>query len=162
MINSALILLTLMGSLATGNIKTTMDEQGRKEVEELHQFFQDWSTGHLDASDSSFERFSKVMADGFEIISPGGGRMTRVEILARVREGHGSSKGTSFRIWIQNYRSRPIGNGLLLVTYEEWQDTDGEKRGRISTAVFQPKSDTPNGLEWLHVHETWLSDGATR
>ena len=162
MIHSTLILLTAMGLLATGKTATTMDERCRKEVEELHQFFQNWFTGHLDPSDKDFQRFSNVMADGFEIISPDGGRMKRSEILTRVRDGHGSSKGEGFRIWIENYRSRPIGNDLLLVTYEEWQEAGSDKRGRVSTAVFRPKSETPNGVEWLHVHETWLSEAAAR
>ena len=33
---------------------------------------------------------------------------------------------------------------------------DGTITGRVSTAVFRERADTPNGLAWLHVHETWL------
>ena len=98
------------------------------------------------------------MAEGFEIISPNGGRMTRAEILNRVRGGHGADQGKGFRVWIENYQSRPLTDGFLLVTYEEWQEQDGEKRGRVSTAVFRKSSDAPNGVVWLHVHETWLSE----
>lgn len=153
MIHSALISLAVMVQITTG---PTMDDRCRKEVEELHRFFQDWFNGQLEPTDHNFQRFSGVMAEGFEILSPDGGRMTRSEILARVREGHGSSNDKSFRIWIENYESRAIARDLLLVTYEEWQETGGEKRGRTSSAVFRSKSTTPNGVAWLHVHETWL------
>ena len=71
----------------------TMDERCQKEVIELHQFFQDWFNGKLESSDESFKRFSGVMEKSFEIISPDGGRMTRAEILGRVRGGHGVNQG---------------------------------------------------------------------
>jgi hypothetical protein len=47
---------------------------------------------------------------------------------------------------------------LCLVTYEEWQHLSGTASGRISSAWFRARSDTPHGVEWLHVHETWLPD----
>lgn len=46
---------------------------------------------------------------------------------------------------------------IALVTYEESQSRDGDKRVLFSSALFRDKEGTPNGLEWLHVHETWLS-----
>jgi hypothetical protein len=150
------MLLCLLAATTATYSEETMDERCRKEVIELHQFFQDWSNGKLEESDASFERFSGVMAESFEIISPDGGRMKRAEILGRVRGGHGAGQGS--RIWIENYASRPLTDGFLLVTYEEWQEEGGEKRGRVSTALFRERSHTPNGVVWLHVHETWLSN----
>jgi hypothetical protein len=49
---------------------------------------------------------------------------------------------------------------ILLVTYEEWQQSGDQTTARLSTALFRDKPDAPNGLEWLHVHETWLPDRA--
>jgi len=147
---------TFIAGVAIAREQNAMDDACRKEVIELHQFFQDWNLGKLERTEDQFRRFSSVMADEFEIISPGGGRMARTEIFDRVRGGHGSSKGADFRIWIENYRSRPIGDGLLLVTYEEWQSQDGKDIGRVSTAVFRRESGSPTGVTCLHVHETWL------
>lgn len=42
-------------------------------------------------------------------------------------------------------------------TYEEWQDTGQGERGRISSVLFRRRERAPNGVEWLHVHETWIS-----
>jgi hypothetical protein len=47
---------------------------------------------------------------------------------------------------------------MLLATYEEWQVIEGETRGRLSTALFRNREGTPNGIEWVHLHETWMSD----
>ena len=44
---------------------------------------------------------------------------------------------------------------LALATYEEWQEIDGKINARLSTVLLRAKADAPNGVEWLHVHETW-------
>jgi hypothetical protein len=51
---------------------------------------------------------------------------------------------------------RLLSPQLALTTYEEWQEIEGKVTARVSTAVFKQKANTPNGVEWLHVHETWL------
>ena len=62
------------------------------------------------------------------------------------------------KIWIENLQVRHTVGSQAMVVYEEWQEIEGEARGRLSTAVLQRCEGTPNGLEWLHVHEVWLPD----
>lgn len=47
---------------------------------------------------------------------------------------------------------------LDLGTYEEWQTTGGVATGRLSTAVMRSVPGFPNGLAWVHLHETRLPD----
>lgn len=132
------------------------EERCKKEVAELHQFFQDWFRGKLDKTDGAFSRFKSVMAEGFEIISPAGRAMTRDVILDAVQGGHGNDPEAN--IWIENHRHLLTYGDLSLVSYEEWQVTGGTKRGRLSTALLRVTEKTPNNLQWLHVHETWLPE----
>jgi hypothetical protein len=62
------------------------------------------------------------------------------------------------KIWIENFSFRLIREDIFLVTYEEWQKTNGEDKGRLSTVIFCKSSNKFNGIVWLHVHETWLSE----
>lgn len=135
-----------------------MDDRCHEEVVQLHRFFQDWFNGTLDKTDENFRRFGEVVAEEFQIILPNGEMTDREDILVRVRDAHGgnAASGTPIRIWIDAFRSRPIDAGLQLVTYQEWQQTDADPRGRRSTAVMRARPGTPNGVEWLHVHEVWL------
>ncbi len=149
-------MLALLAGPAATLEGQTMDENCRKDVIELHQFFEDWFSGKLEPSEKNFERFTATVAESFEIISPDGTRMVRDEILERVKNAHGANKDRGFRVWIKNYRGRPIQEGIHLATYEEWQEQDGKERGRLSTALFRTNPDAPNGVVWLHVHETWL------
>lgn len=127
-----------------------------REIVELHQFFEDWFTGSIEASDQSYGRFGEVLAEGFAIIGPGGVESGKEAILGGVRAAHGSRDAADFAIWIENVRVRECREERCLVTYEEWQRAEGGTRGRLSTAVLGVRAGAPNGLEWHHVHETWL------
>lgn len=138
-----------------------MKERCEREVTELHRFFQDWFGGLLENDADTLSRFGSVLAEGFLIVPPGGSALERGSLVERLRGAHGSwatGRERPGRIWIENFHVRRSADDWALVTYEEWQEVGGETRGRISTAVFGRREDTPNGVEWLHVHETWLPD----
>jgi hypothetical protein len=77
------------------------------------------------------------------------------------RAAYGGQANTEFRIWIEQPAARRLSGDLWLVTYEEWQnDGVGQINGRLSSALFTARAGMPNGVAWLHVHETWLPDPA--
>ena len=119
------------------------------EVRELHSFFERWFAGTADRAEL---RRLDVLDDSFHMIGPDG-RLHRVgEVRSAIESAYGRR---SVLIEIRNvrvHRSAPVG------TYEEWQTTDGELTGRISSAVMEGDPLAPNGLRWMHLHETWLPD----
>lgn len=125
------------------------------EIIELHDFFVAWFAGALPATDAAYARLVDTMAPEFVIVSPGGVLTLREPLITQLRAAHGSRPG--WQIWIENAELRFQQGGLTGATYEEWQrHADGTVTGRLSTVVFRARADTPNGLVWLHVHETWL------
>ncbi len=139
-----------------------MDGRCRREVTELHGFFEGWFNGTLAATEESFNRFSSVMAPGFEIIFPNSRAMGRDELLAHVRGAHGLYAPGGKRIRVENCICRAIAPTMRLVTYEEWIDGPEGSNGRLSSAVMRLKEGTPNGVEWLHVHEARLDQPRSR
>ncbi|MEE8155733.1 MAG: hypothetical protein V3T53_12340 [Phycisphaerales bacterium] len=131
----------------------------RKEVVELHEFFQQWFTGELPQTEEALDRFVSVVAEGFHIVSPAGRIMQRDRILDAVRGGYRSGP---VKIWIKNHTHRLTLGDLALVTYEEWQSSGDETRGRLSSALLRVKAGLLNDLQWLHVHETWLPETAVK
>ena len=93
-----------------------------------------------------------MLADSFIMIGPDG----RASGVEQVREMVRASYGTRrIEFTIRNVALRsdsPVG------TYEEWQTAYGATTGRLSTVVMAPAAHLPNGLAWLHLHETWLPD----
>jgi len=119
------------------------------EVRELHAFFGRWYSGA--ASRSEFSRLD-VLAEAFLMIGPDGRTANVVEVRDMIRASYGLR---SIDFMIKNVSVRldaPIG------TYEEWQTDSGVTTGRLSTAVMEPAPHQPNGLQWVHLHETWLPD----
>ena len=134
-----------------------MEEQCRREVNELHEFFVDWFNGESEAPE--FSRFERALARGFVIITPDGRLRERVEILEQVRNARGSWQQPGEPpgcIHIENFQLRWQHGNVILCSYEEWQEGRAETKGRLSTAVFGLRAETPNGVEWLHLHEVWL------
>ncbi len=138
-----------------------MEERCRLEVKELHQFFEDWFTGKIEGEDH-YSRFSKVMADGFEMISPEGAKVSRKDVLTAIMGAQGHLAGREFKIWIENHTSRSVTPDLELVTYEEWQENGGVRAGRLSTALMRRNDDAPRGVEWIHLHEVMISTETAR
>jgi hypothetical protein len=132
-----------------------MDERCHTEIIELHDFFQQWLTGFLARDDDAFRRVSRVLGEGFVLITPDGTREERAPLLDRLRAAHDTRR--DLRMWIEGFRVHHREGDLLIATYEEWQETGGATTARLSTAVFRAKEGVPHGVEWLHVHETWMA-----
>lgn len=123
------------------------------EVEDLHAFFTGWYGGALPNTEPAFARLDLVLAPGFELTTSDGIRIARRELVSQIRAGHASGPVT---IWIEDARARELGERLVLVTYEEWQDRGDGPRGRVSSAVLRDMPDLPHDMQWQFVHETWL------
>ncbi len=127
-----------------------------REIEVLHNFFGQWFRAELPATDAAFARFERVLANDFSLIGPDGEEIGRREILERVRSAHGSWREQGFEVWIEDIRPRQAPDGHCLMTYQEWQQGEEATKVRISTVLFRARATAPNGVEWLHLHETWL------
>jgi hypothetical protein len=126
-----------------------------REIIELHDFFQSWFTGALPETEATFQRFATVTDKGFCIIGPHG-RLTGLESLTTgLRHAYGKQPG--LRIWTQNHTLRQQHDDVALCTYEEWQETADATTARLSSVLFRRSTAAPNGVVWLHVHETWIA-----
>lgn len=137
----------------------SMIEQCRQEVDQLHQFFEDWFNGNIQNGDDTFGRFAKVLGEDFRIISPNANVTPKSELAVGLKSAYGiwTSKEPGWHIYIKNFEGRTLGQGICLVTYEEWQGPSIEDtQKRRSSALFRSNEEKPLGVEWVHVHETWM------
>jgi hypothetical protein len=151
----------LAGSPALAEDTRSLEDRCRAEIVELHEFLEQWSNAELPATEEAFARFGDVMAPAFVIIDPDGEQVGQEPILDAIRAAHGRWREAPGHIRIENYRLHHAAGGLALATYEEWHDL-GEDRGRLSTVLFGPNDEAPNGLEWLHLHEVWIDPSEGR
>jgi hypothetical protein len=131
-----------------------MKKEITTEIVDLHQFFQDWFNGDLGASTENFSRLGIALAPNFKMITPQGNLVERAPLVDSLNSAHNSRTG--MRIWIKNVVLQHQLGETIIATYEEWQEIKSQVSARLSSATFKFDSDAPNGVAWVHLHETWL------
>lgn len=124
------------------------------EVVDLHRFFVDWFNA-ASADNADFRRFERVMGEGFCMVAPDGQVLDRDAVLDHVSASRASCDG-GFTISIEDIRAGWQAGDTIVVCYVEAQQRAGKHSRRRSSAVFTTSSSGPNGVEWRHLHETWL------
>ena len=128
--------------------------QCMREVIELHDFFQAWLEGSAPQTESVFRRFTDVNDPAFLLIGPHG----RAIDLSAARRWIWEAWNTrpNSRLWTEAHTLRFSTGEMAVMTYHELQLNDGAPNQRLSTVVFRQDPAAPNGLVWVHVHETWM------
>lgn len=121
-------------------------------VVSLHGFIADWLAGRVD--DAAFSRFESALAPEFRIVSGDGDVTQRDRFLAGFRDAR-DTESADFRIDVRNVRTRPVGDGLAVATFEEHHG-GADSSVRVTSALLRADADAPDGVAWLHVHETPL------
>lgn len=126
-----------------------------REIVDLHEFFQGWLRGELEPA--AIGRLEAALADDFGMVLPSGRRLERRELVSGLRGQQGEVPSLAIRIEAPVLRA--AGEGWRLAVYREHQRSEDGENARISTVLFREDPDGPNGLRWVHVHETW-AEGA--
>jgi hypothetical protein len=89
------------------------------------------------------------------MIPPTGSIFDRDATIELIRSNKSSFNG-DFSIEIEDIRSGWEAADMIVVTYIEAQVKGGKSSRRQASALFTSSSSAPNGVEWRHLHETWL------
>ncbi len=93
----------------------------------------------------------------FTLIGPDGNISDRNQVLAAVETGHGRSG--PLEIVTSDHTVLADRPGVLVARYVETHHLASRTDRRITTVVFTDRMDLPNGVGWLHAHETWIDRG---
>ena len=133
---------------------TSLLSRASAEVVDLHRFFVDWfDKRRCEAAD--FSRFERVMGEDFTMVVPTGQLLDRAAVLGYVKASRGTFDG-DFAISIEDIRPGWQSGDVIVLTYVEAQQRAGQASRRRSSTIFTVSSSAPNGVEWRHLHETWL------
>jgi hypothetical protein len=129
-------------------------ERASAEIIAFHQFFVAWyDAPTADATD--FGRCELVFGQGFHMIPPSGRLLDREATIDLIRSSRASYNG-DLSIEIEDIRCGWEAADMIVVTYIEAQVRAGVSSRRQASALFTSSSSAPNGVEWRHLHETWL------
>ncbi|QIA24973.1 DUF4440 domain-containing protein [Mesorhizobium sp. AA22] len=136
------------------NEKPSLLSRASAEIVDLHRFFVDWFD-RASADMVDFSRFERVMGDGFCMVAPSGQVLDRKAVLDHIKASRATCDG-DFAISIEDIRAGWQAGDTIVISYVEAQQRAGKHSRRRSSAVFTTSSSAPNGVEWRHLHETWL------
>lgn len=137
-----------------------MEREFEAEVRAFHDDLADWFAGRLEHTEAGFAALADVIPDDFVLISPRGTVGEGRALMAGIEKAHGAHAGVPFSMRIGNCRCRVVEGGYCLGTYEAWEERDGAKTARLATVLLRANPAMRHGLEWLHLHETWLDGHA--
>lgn len=135
-------------------MSTSLFSRASAEIVDLHRFFVDWFV-EARAGAVDFSRFEAVMGEGLTMVAPSGHILDREAVVGHVRDSRATCDD-GFTIEIEDIRPGWQTTDTIVVLYVEAQLRGGKHSRRQSSAVFTTSSSAPNGVEWRHLHETWL------
>ena len=130
-------------------------ESWQREIDELHEFFEAYFLGTIDAAETG--RLEASLAPDFTFIGPDGAEADRAGTIAAVTGGHAHT--SSLKITITDARLLVDSSDVVICRYVENHELADRTNHRVSTVVFSKDADGSNGLKWRAVHETWLPGG---
>ena len=128
-----------------------------QEILDLHAFIEAWLVGSAPRAATAFARFADVLHPRFVMIDIRGAVRDRDELLATFESAHGQNRD-GIEVAIGELDCRLERDDVCLMTYLESQRLEQVTTRRFSTALFVPHADAPNGVAWVHLHETWIPD----
>ena len=129
-------------------------ELAAREIVELHDFFVDWFVAD-ERPAPDFARFADAMAADVTMIPPEGEILQRAAIIEHVSSARGTV-AADFSIRIEDIWPAWENGDAILVCYVEVQWRNGGSSRRRSSVLLSKNSSAPLGVEWRHLHETWL------
>lgn len=147
-----LLLCALLAGTAAAQSPQAPD--WRAEIRQLHEFFAGWYTGELADTDENFARLTDVLADDFQLITGGGFTVDRDMMVGMMRGEHGSRP--DMEMHVDEPRLRLHEGGLILFTYREHGSSAGRSKSTLITVLMREVPEAPNGVQWVHLHETEL------
>ena len=142
-----------------------MDMQAHveREIRKLHAFFEAWYRGTIEDTDSAYSRLENVLAPEFILITSDGYTMPREQLLPLLRAEH--ARRPEIEMQVDQIQVRLVSGeiadgGIAVITYQEHGTTANGIKSTLITAVLRANAQTPNGLEWVHIHEVLLPESS--
>ena len=130
-------------------IDTSFSNLARREIDDLHLFFQAWYSG----GDNTFDldRVTTVLAPEFELLAPNDEWITREQLLDELYEGRG--RYPTLMITIEHLGYRPYGTDAASLEYTEQHVENGQVDKRLCCASLRRARSGSSGIEWVAIYE---------
>lgn len=129
-----------------------MSDRYEREFVELYTFFRTWFRGEVEKSEAAISRLADVCAQAFTLVTDTGDVLSRDEVLKWFFDRHGSAPAYDFRV--EEAAVRQQHGDVTICTFTLRVGREGPGDPVLQTAVFREEPSAPNGVVFLHAHNT--------
>ena len=120
----------------------------RREIDDLHAFFQAWYRG---GDTLSLDRVAGVLAAEFELLAPNDDWISRRQLLDQLSEGRGAHPTLTITIEHLGYRVSAADSASI--EYIEQHVENGQVDKRLCCASLRRTRSGSSGVEWVAIYE---------
>ncbi|XP_027176070.1 sucrose-phosphatase 1 [Coffea eugenioides] len=130
------------------------------EVVKFNLFFERWRRAEVEKSELYLANMKAVCCPSGVLVHPSGIEKLLGDCVNAFRTCYGDQQGKGYRVWVDQVLPTQVGSDSWLVKYKKWELSGEKQKGCLTTVLLSSKGvSVPEGLTWVHVHQTWL-DGA--
>ncbi|KAL8114794.1 sucrose-phosphatase 1-like isoform X3 [Apium graveolens] len=157
-----------LGSSISPRDRVDLSEFGSKTLHPDHEivmfylFYEKWRKAEVEKTEQSLHKLKSLCHSMAIFVHPSGVKRPLKHSIDDVVMLHGDKKGKPFSVWVDQVYSAEIASNTWLVKFYKWELCDEEKYCCLTTVLLSLKTEEPDGLMWLHMHQTWLEGRGTK
>lgn len=122
----------------------------------FYLLYERWHRAEVEQSSDTIKSMKKATSHNGVLIHPSGVELPLHECIDAFAAFYGDKKGKQFRVWLDRVSSTQISPNAWVVKFDKWERSDEGRQCSLTTVLLNTKTETPEGLSLLHVHQTWM------
>ncbi|KAJ4720516.1 Sucrose-phosphatase [Melia azedarach] len=131
------------------------------QVVKFYLFYERWRRAEVEMSEHHIESLRLLFYALGITVHPSGIERSMRQCIDLIEKMYGDKQGKKYQVWVDRVSSAQIGSDAWLVKFDKWESSGDEWQCCLTTVLMSSQATAPDGLKWMHMHQTWLEGSGT-